>query len=71
MRNFLKVMISKNGEFSKTSVMLWLVVLNGLVLMNLESFEAIKSFPKDAIIVLAGIAGGTYTLANSKKIMGG
>lgn len=69
MVKFLKRMVSKNGEFSKTATMLWLIMANGLILMNLFAFGVITVFPGTAIGALAAVAGGTYVFANKKQAL--
>ncbi len=66
---FLKRMITKNGQYSKTAVMLWPAFTSVLAMYWLDALGK-ATFNPTAATILLGAGGITYAIANSKKFMG-
>ncbi len=69
MKKFLQAMIRKNGQYSKTAVMLWPAFASVLVMFWLDALGK-ADFNPTAAGILLGAGGITYAVANSKKFMG-
>ena len=67
--SFLKAMVTKNGVYSKTAVMLWPAFTSVLVMFWLDALGKAEFNPTAASILL-GAGGITYAVANSKRFMG-